>query len=101
MVTDRTITMFSRETRRRMSQTRRTGRGFSPPGPGQPRSGGGCCIFLIVLTVALIIYAFVESYLLTPAQERERQREKKDTSCRPVIIAKAPVAKTGLTAFFK
>lgn len=100
MVIDRAITMFSRESRRRMEQARRTGRGFSAPGPGQPRRSGGCCIFLIILVVAIVVYAYVESYWLAPERERQKQQEREDTSSRPVITARAPAAESDPAAVY-
>lgn len=82
MVTDRaiTVTAFSREERRRASQAQRTGRGFTPPGPGQPKKSGGCCIFLILLVVAIIVYAYVDAYWLSPQREQQRKEEKSSVS---------------------
>ncbi|MEN6371240.1 MAG: hypothetical protein ABFD64_04420 [Armatimonadota bacterium] len=86
MAIDRTITSFSREERRRMSQAQRTGRGFTPPGPGQQRRGSGCCLFLLLLVVAIIAYAYIEAYWLAP--KREKQEKKESSSVSSVIVMK-------------
>ncbi|MEN6521562.1 MAG: hypothetical protein ABFD46_10505 [Armatimonadota bacterium] len=86
MAIDRTITTFSREERRRMSQSQRTGRGFTPPGPGQQRRSSGCCLFLILLIAAIIIYAYIDAYWLAP--QREQQQKKESSSVSSVLVMK-------------
>ena len=60
------VTAFSRELRRRMGQSRRTGREFVPPGAKRPRPRGSCCLILLLLIIALIVYAYLEGYVLRP-----------------------------------
>ena len=67
------VTAFSRELRRRMGQSRRTGREFVPPGAKSPRPRVSCCLLLLLIVVALIAYAYLEGYVLRPRREKAEQ----------------------------
>ncbi len=65
---------MTREMRRRTQEAQRSGRGFTPPGPGTPgrtRRGGGCCLIVILAIIALFVYAYVTSYVIKPKEDKE------------------------------
>jgi hypothetical protein len=85
------IMAFSREMRRRSAQSARPHQG-GPGGPNRPRGGGGCCIFVILLIVGLVVYAYLDAYVLHP---RTQKPEKKSLT-KPAIVASAPDRVTDL-----
>jgi hypothetical protein len=80
-VPELTVSLFSRELRRKTQQGHRTDKGPAHPGAGQPRARGGCCLLLLIIAVAVMAWAFLDQYVLHPVKH-----PKKETMLTPAVV---------------
>lgn len=89
---------FSREMRRRLSQSRREQRN---PTSGRRPTGGACCLIFLLIVVAVVIYAFLEAYVFGPRRNDETQSYTRPVSSETQCIQGKQTAQKRSGALFE